>query len=297
MRRNPRASADARPRGRLVRAKSQAGRAASCQGHRWARKRVNWGDVGGFAPRLAAGLRRLPYQPWIDGFKVGAARVRQFVAVALQAGLTVEYQLTGRDSGAIGIASYAPRADVRVPPAPPRPRRQRELGLGAGGMITQRLYPDPYGLEIWQPSPAAIARVHLLETTDFLRLTGEEAPPSPIDSDTYNSLAGCPGSRSTMPSVAMSLQPRRCRRSRAWTNCRNLAPIHHVGDLARHRCACARFRPVRGAVGERNRRRAHACAGFRVERLSRGAMRQCIRLITSMVTSSKVRSCDAVTHH
>jgi hypothetical protein len=126
-----------------------------------------------------------PYQPWIDGFKVGPARVRQFVAVPLQAGLSIEHQLTGHDSGAIRFACYAPRTGVDVPPAPPRPRRHREFGLGAGGTITQRIYPDPYGLGFWQTSPTAIAWVHLVDAEDFRRLTGEEAPPSPIDAATY----------------------------------------------------------------------------------------------------------------
>jgi hypothetical protein len=126
-----------------------------------------------------------PYQPWIDGFKVGPARVRQFVAVPLQAGLSVEHQLTGRDSGAIRLACYAPRVGVEVPPAPPRRRRHRDLGLGAGGTITQRIYPDPYSADFWQTSPTAIAWLHLLDAEDFCRLTGEEAPPSPIDAETY----------------------------------------------------------------------------------------------------------------
>ena len=38
----------------------------------------------------------VPGQPWLDGFSVGAGLIRQFVALPLGAGYSVEEQLTGR---------------------------------------------------------------------------------------------------------------------------------------------------------------------------------------------------------
>jgi hypothetical protein len=124
-----------------------------------------------------------PYQPWLDGFKVGSGTVRQFVAVALHTRSTVEYQLTGREIGGIAVACFAPKSAVleqrRGPPG------RRELGVGAGGRIEQRVYRDPFGLETWHATPRAVIRIHLMEAHDYERVTGETAPPSPIDADTY----------------------------------------------------------------------------------------------------------------
>ena len=43
-----------------------------------------------------AELRCLPKQPWLDGFSIGEGLIRQFVAMPLGNGYTVEEQLTGK---------------------------------------------------------------------------------------------------------------------------------------------------------------------------------------------------------
>jgi hypothetical protein len=127
-----------------------------------------------------------PYQPWLDGFKVAAGRVRQFIAVPLQAGLTVEHQLTGMETGGVEIACFEPRRDIdRGRLRKPRGAR-RELGIGAGGRVQQRIYPDPLGIETWHAAPVSVVRIHLLDANEFAAITGEEAPPSPIDAATYS---------------------------------------------------------------------------------------------------------------
>jgi hypothetical protein len=129
-----------------------------------------------------------PYQPWVDGFKVGPARVRQFVAVPLHAGLTVEQQLTGREGSGIRIACFAPKPGALAAGVPPRPRtrRTRELGVGAGGRIEQRIYPDPLGVTAWAPVATTVVSLHLVEAREYAAITGEAAPPSPIDARTYS---------------------------------------------------------------------------------------------------------------
>jgi hypothetical protein len=129
-----------------------------------------------------------PYQPWVDGFKVGPALVRQFVAVPLQAGLTVEHQLTGEDTAGIRIACFAPKAATLAHRPLPRQmaNRNRELGVGAGGWIKQRIYPDPLGFETWESTPSKVIRIYLIEAGEYRKITGETAPPSTIDAETYN---------------------------------------------------------------------------------------------------------------
>jgi hypothetical protein len=125
-----------------------------------------------------------PYQPWLDGFKTGGGLVRQFVAVRRGRGESVEHQLTAVDTGGITVACYRPAA--ALPPLPAaRPSRGRDLALGAGGPIQQRLYPDPYGADVWQPDPMTVATIRLIDAVEFAARFGIVVPPSPIDAATY----------------------------------------------------------------------------------------------------------------
>jgi hypothetical protein len=130
----------------------------------------------------------VPYQPWLDGLKVRTGVVRQFVAVRLHGGESVEHQLTGRDRGGITLTSFLPRpGTIDADKMPRKPvGRTRELGVGAGGLIAQRIYPDPLGLEIWELSPSRVVHVHLVDADEFTRASGEAVPPSPVDADTYS---------------------------------------------------------------------------------------------------------------
>jgi hypothetical protein len=144
-----------------------------------------------------------PPQPWLDGINTGDGSVRQFVAVPLGQGHTIEAQITGRETvGGIQIVVWDPQPG-RFPDRPPEPEKEGPLeleaaglegvasekpaamGLGAGGQIGQRIYPDPYGLESWESLPVASLRVHLVQAQDWHALTGEELPPTPISAALY----------------------------------------------------------------------------------------------------------------
>ena len=138
-----------------------------------------------------------PEQPWLDGINVGDRFVRQFVAVPLGSGYSIEAQLTGADAfGGLQVTVFEPRPG-RFPDAPPARAPHGPLimeavsmpaggmGLGAGGRITQKLYPDPFGLEVWDPSNAGSVTVHLVNTEQYQAITGSDPPPSPIDAATY----------------------------------------------------------------------------------------------------------------
>lgn len=66
----------------------------------------------------------LPDQPWLDGFVVDEGTIRQFVAMPLGMGLTVEAQLSGEEAfGGIQIEAYPMKLDEyekRFPKRPPR---------------------------------------------------------------------------------------------------------------------------------------------------------------------------------
>jgi len=137
-----------------------------------------------------------PPQPWLDGINAERGAVRQFVAVELGEGRSVEAALTGREvEGGIQLAVYDPlpgRFPDEPPPAPPPrgPERlslpePRALGLGAGGEVRQKVYPDPHGVDAWDPASVARVHVHLVLPDEYRRITGEEPPPSPVDAATY----------------------------------------------------------------------------------------------------------------
>jgi hypothetical protein len=131
-----------------------------------------------------------PYQPWLDGIPHQRGVVRQFVAMPLGEGYTVEEQMrTGKPMGGIRLVAYSARPD-RLPQAspetpPPPSGAEALLGLGAGGRIGQKVYPDPYGLAVWDTEGEASASVAIVNSEQYLALTGEEPPPSPVSARTY----------------------------------------------------------------------------------------------------------------
>jgi len=64
-------------------------------------------------------------------------------------------------------------------------KKVRSMGLGRGGEILQKIYPDPYGLEVWEASPAEARTVHIVNSEDFREVTGHNPPPTPINYKTY----------------------------------------------------------------------------------------------------------------
>ena len=60
-----------------------------------------------------------------------------------------------------------------------------EMGLGAGGRMTQRIYPDEYGIETWNTSRVRTVHVHIVNSRMYERITGEAPPPSPVSARTY----------------------------------------------------------------------------------------------------------------
>ncbi|MFJ1864557.1 hypothetical protein ACIOD1_07990 [Streptomyces sp. NPDC088097] len=209
--------------------------------------------------RLARGPQNyvvLPRQPWLDGINSGAGTVRQFVAVPLGLGATVEGQVTGEETtGGVQLQAFPleeeelrrwreveranrmrPRAagpsapgggpfpaapgsapgGYGAPPAPagfggplPAPMAAAApgaapagrgpavpapspvMGLGAGGAMRQEVYRDDRGLSRWADRPAARVFVHLVTPPEWRRITGEDAPPSPVDRAAYTK-AGLP---------------------------------------------------------------------------------------------------------
>ncbi|WP_225849671.1 hypothetical protein [Streptomyces sp. HPF1205] len=173
----------------------------------------------------------LPRQPWLDGINSGHGTIRQFVAVPLGLGATVEGQLSGEEVwGGIQLQVFALREEAleRLRAA----RREREgrgvfgrggpqalsavpgaadgepldtrsvrtvravraapaMGLGAGGRMRQEVYRDPRPIGDWREEASGRVFVHLATAPQWREITGEPAPASPVDRAAYNA-AGLP---------------------------------------------------------------------------------------------------------
>ncbi len=71
----------------------------------------------------------------------------------------------------------------------PRIRRAAtSMGLGRGGEISQKIYPDPYGVEVWKEQPTAVEMIYLVSSEDFKQVTGYAAPPTPVTFEKYQQL-------------------------------------------------------------------------------------------------------------
>ncbi|BBZ60784.1 hypothetical protein MMON_20850 [Mycolicibacterium monacense] len=59
------------------------------------------------------------------------------------------------------------------------------MGLGAGGRMRQAVYADDRALVDYDESDARRVFVHLCSAAQWTAITGEVAPPTPVDRDAY----------------------------------------------------------------------------------------------------------------
>lgn len=136
----------------------------------------------------------IPDQPWLDGINVGAGIVRQFVAVPLGSGRSVESQLTGADEmGGLQVMIFEPKPGKFPDEAPPHSpiammpfmSPSTEMGLGAGGQMRQKIYPDRHGVDTWDTTNFASIFIYIVNSMVYFELTGMEPPPTSISAQTY----------------------------------------------------------------------------------------------------------------
>ncbi len=132
-----------------------------------------------------------PDQPWLDGINTGNGLIRQFVAMPLGQGYTVEEQLQGTEFGGIQIQVYEPKPG-RFPESAPLVEQHPvamamfgDMGLGAGGQMEQKIYSDRYGIQTWDQENSGSVFIHIINSEMYQTITGLESPPTPISAKTY----------------------------------------------------------------------------------------------------------------
>jgi tetratricopeptide (TPR) repeat protein len=184
----------------------------------------------------------IPDQKWLDGINSMNGRVRQFVAMPLGKGYTIEEQVTDEAKfGGIQIGVFDVRpglfpdedpqalqrrlkelearekarkrreelGDVMFMPGVPGPHRPEddiEMGIAAGGSIRQQIFEDQYGYHTWDEESFVQLTIRIVDTVAFKRITGRDAPPTPVSAEHYTR-AGLPWFRyynEAAPSLAPS---------------------------------------------------------------------------------------------
>ena len=149
----------------------------------------------------------IPDQPWLDGFHTEDGTVRQFVAMPLGQGYSVEEQLTREATfGGIQIIVYPMKAEVYETIISNRERNldvindiqfsvihesSPAMGLGAGGRIEQDIYEDDYELEDYDLNSSSRCFVNLINSDRWHSITGKQPPTRPFTAKDYEQ-AGVP---------------------------------------------------------------------------------------------------------
>jgi hypothetical protein len=149
----------------------------------------------------------VPTQPWLDGFNIGNGVVRQFVAMPMGAGYSVEAQLTGEEAtGGLQVLVMPLKAELYRAQSEVCFSKSRgkwpdsgvvmsssapDMALGAGGLMRQRIYRDYYGVSAWDTEHYARCFVHLLNSAQYVAVTGKEPPEKVISAGDY-AAAGLP---------------------------------------------------------------------------------------------------------
>ena len=141
----------------------------------------------------------LPEQPWLDGFCVGKGVIRQFVAVPLGDGYSVEEQITGAaEHGGVQIVVYPMKRERYEELRKARMEKERELhrtrnddccemdmALAPGGRMRQEIYDDPFGLDAWDQRHSSRCFVTIANSAVWTGVTGERPPTMPPTAKEY----------------------------------------------------------------------------------------------------------------
>ena len=143
----------------------------------------------------------VPEQPWLDGYCVEKGVIRQFVAMPLGEGYTVEEQLTGAaEHGGLQIIAFPMKREryeqmqrvekrrlraCSVAESVQAPMEQSEMGLAPGGRMQQEIYDDPYGLDAWDQRHPSRCFVSIVNSRQWQTITGEPPPTEPPTAARY----------------------------------------------------------------------------------------------------------------
>ena len=146
----------------------------------------------------------VPEQPWLDGYCVEKGVIRQFVAMPLGEGYSVEEQLTGAAlHGGLQIVAYPMKREryeaLRAlreesfeygwnAPTMVAESAPQAMGLAPGGRMKQEVYDDPHGLDAWDQRHGSRCFVTIANSKQWMAITGECPPTEPLAAKHYTEM-------------------------------------------------------------------------------------------------------------
>ena len=142
----------------------------------------------------------VPEQPWLDGYCIEKGVIRQFVAMPLGKGYSVEEQLTGEAvHGGLQIVAYPMKREryeelrarrahhfYRLEDSPAMVAEETPaMGLAPGGRMKQEIYDDIHGLDAWDQRHGSRCFVTIANSTQWMTITGERPPTEPPTAKHY----------------------------------------------------------------------------------------------------------------
>lgn len=136
-----------------------------------------------------------PRQLWLDGINSGKGSIRQFVAMPLGLGYTVEACVSGKEEyGGILVKVFEAKQGVFpdyshesmiLKPTRSASMAGFTMGLAAGGQIKQKIFPDPHGFEVWDLNNFGEITIHIVNSEVFHQISGCKCPSTPVDAHSY----------------------------------------------------------------------------------------------------------------
>lgn len=145
-------------------------------------------------------------QPWLDGYCVEKDIIRQFVAMPLGSGYSVEEQITGQsENGGMQIIVCPMKKDVfekKFPKIEIQKSMDRyedcvacysvsesasfDMGLAPGGKMHQEIYEDPFDYNDWDQTTSSRCFIHIANSLMWRAITGELPPTVPFTAKEYS---------------------------------------------------------------------------------------------------------------
>lgn len=150
----------------------------------------------------------IPPQPWIDGIKHADGKVGQFVCVSFESGKSLGQQVAGIKDDTIKLVFYPTKfpekheqsrgfgEDGEVAEClsfdmaaadddAPMKVRALSMGIGRGGEIKQKIYPDPNGIDEWNREAPVKFQIRIVNALMWEALTGSKPPYEPPNANDY----------------------------------------------------------------------------------------------------------------
>jgi len=125
--------------------------------------------------RNALKPKHAPTEMWADGGFGGLEMPMGGMKGIVGSSMDMTYCCALSDAAPQSLTKSSLRARSMMP----------EMGVGKGGKIIQKIYPDPHGIEAWKDAPVAATAIYLVDAAIAAEITGDKVA-DPTVSEEYS---------------------------------------------------------------------------------------------------------------